>query len=156
MSRVALLVALLVAPFLGCGSALQGQALVANGFALAANRALPLVADAYRAEGLRRIALAADRGQAEAALGELRIAWQPVWGTYDGVAYRGGAWEAARTAHEAWAYGLERAARGTPLGPGDVDAAGTRLRAAYCALRAVLPTTQARALMPALLCAEGP
>ncbi len=133
-----------------CGaSAIQTQARVANTVALAANTALPLLVERYKADGLAIIAAAPDRATAEARLEIHRVAWQPVWGrcTADPPTCAGGAWNSLRAAHDAWAAVLESAGAGEAVTAAHLLERARLLGVAYCELRASLPEN-ARASMP--------
>jgi hypothetical protein len=114
-----LVLALLVA---ACDlSALQIQVQTANALATAANTALPMLVERYRQEGIKAIEKATTKDEAEKAVAEVKVKWQPVWK----------AWETLRVAEDTWAKAIE--ARGEP------GAALKSLSEAYCQLVVVWP-----------------
>jgi hypothetical protein len=106
----------------GCGaSALAGQRAAVNAVALAANAAIPLVAEAEQREALAAITAADDLPDAQLRLMACHRKWDAIWLALDAVA----------TAQNAAATDLET---GRPLDLGT-------LRAAWCALQTVLGGT---------------
>lgn len=119
--RFASILVCLFALFFGaCASQqVQAQRVVASTFATAANHAGDVLSAAYRDEGLRVIAQAKTRPEAEAGLDAVRKKWAPVWG----------AWEKARAAQAVWATALESAASLS-----EANRAAQDVIATYCAL----------------------
>lgn len=118
-------------------SAIQIEAATANAVALAANSALPLLAEAFRQDGLSAIADVKARGgtadEARAAVAAVEAKWAPVW--------RG--WAALRIAEDAWATALEQG--------GDTAAALAAVRLAYCGLLSEWPSSVPK-LVPMVAC----
>ena len=145
--------ALLALALAGCAATLAPEARVANAAALAANRALPLLASRYQALGEAAIRAAATRDAAEGALATLREEWRPVWGDCAFAAgappCESGAWRAMRTAHDAWAASLARRFGGQAVDAAEALRDAAAVRAAYCALAAALPRAAA-AVLPAV------
>ncbi len=148
MRKALLLFALLCG--LGCSAgAVRTQITIANQTAIAANRVLPLLVDYYRQQGLRAIATSTSRDDAVDRLASLRVAWAPVWGACpsgaDGESMTstarcvGGAWNALRVAHDAWANALLRRENGEPFSATEAAALALDLRRTYCAIRAAIP-----------------
>ena len=108
----------------------QVQVHAADGVAQSANAALPLLVSHYRLEGITAIEAAQTREEALASVAKVKETWKPVWD----------AWEALRTAQDAWATGLET--------DGDLGALLPKLQAAWCALLAVWPTELPTPLAP--------
>jgi hypothetical protein len=116
----------------GCGAeqlasktAIEAQARVADGIALAANSALPVLVDRYRQDGLIELQAVKDRGgsreDAEAAIQAVKDRWHPLWN----------AWASLAVAQNGWADVLEHG--------GDGARALAELRNAYCELLAEWP-----------------
>lgn len=132
--------------------ALQIQARLANSVAVAGNRSLPLLVDAYRAEGTAIITRAraegADRAEAERRLAAHVVTWRPVWGDCDATGTcLGGAWPSLRAAHAAWSSTLEAQIAGEPFDLARATRHAEEMRAAYCQVRASIPAAQ-RSVMP--------
>lgn len=158
----------LAAVLLSCSpSALQVQAHIANGVAIAANDALTPIVTAYRLEGDSAIASAQTRDAAETALAAVRTRWQPVWGSEtDGTPCRGagdafgspcrnGAWQALMASEDAWGVALEHQIAGAPLDLITVLRLAQDMRTNYCTLRRVIPNASVHlADLPATLACD--
>jgi hypothetical protein len=137
--RLGMLTLLFVALALpGCGSTQPRlQAAEADAIALSANSALPLLAEAFRQEGLAAIADVKARGggedEAREAVAALEEKWKPVWD----------AWATLRIAEGALASLLEQG--------GETASALEQARRAYCALLSHWPESVPK-LITAIAC----
>lgn len=126
-------------------SALQVQARLANAVALAGNRTLPALIQAYRADGLRVIAeghaAGLPREGTEQRLAAHVAAWRPVWGDCDDDTGEcsNGAWPAVRATHEAWARALEAQIASDAPNLTALTEQAAAMHRAFCALRGAVP-----------------
>jgi hypothetical protein len=104
---------------------IEAQARVADGIAVAANAALPMLVEHYRQEGYAALQGVKDRGgnvdDANKAIGIVKDRWRPIWN----------AWASLAIAQNGWASVLESGA--------DPTKAIAELKNAYCELMAVWP-----------------
>jgi len=120
LHRISLfLVALFAVTLTCCAPRLEAQ--TANAMAIAANAALPMLVDQYKAEGIEAIDAAASKDQALAELAVVRERWRTVWQ----------AWDAVQAAHDAWATSIEQ-------GVGSAKSQEA-MRTAYCNLLELWP-----------------
>ena len=104
---------------------IEAQARVADGIAVAANAALPMLVEHYRQEGYTALQGVKDKGgnvdDANKAIDEVKDRWHPLWN----------AWASLAIAQNGWAAVLESGV--------DPAKALDELKNAYCELMAVWP-----------------
>ncbi len=155
MKRFALFAALALGVLVACSpTALQLQAQLANGVALAANRGLPSLVQQYAAEGAAAIDAAPDQAAATHALEAVTERWRAVWGDCGTAAIagcQGGAWRVLQLAQATWADAIDRGRDGG-VSAADLAPLAGRLLDAYCALRSALPPGATLPDVPVLAC----
>ncbi len=119
----------------------QTQGVAIGVVAQVANRALPVLVAAYRADGERAIDAATTADGARLALVVVRHRWAPVWV----------AWERTSEAQGAYAALLEAQEQPSPA---KLEEARGALLGAYCGLRASAPTASLPEV-PGLPCPTG-
>lgn len=133
---------MLVALLTGCPRAPDVQLQIARGISTAANATLPALRAEYLREGRAMIAAGVAAGEDRAALMVRLAALDEAWSQVSR------AWSALALAHEAYAVAVTSGA--------DPIAAASRLRDAWCDLRAALPPGATLPAVPMLSCPEVP
>lgn len=132
------------------------QARLANEMAIAANHALPVLVQTYRAQGMTIIARARTREEATERLAFLRARWERIWGRCDGepVQCRDGLWPALRASHEEWVAMLEAHFAGRKIDAPAAFQLALGMRRAYCEIRGAVPEADLPDV-PGFSCMEG-